>query len=175
MYFSNLILSLETKNYLFPSLQQTSACVCLLPLPAFLHGGQSSNLLRFAAAHHCQQCSRQTEQAQPSRERDTGGDTQRERQACSTAEQSTAAACPSPSATQEHRDACLLPPSQSHGVTLHSHTGFPLDDLHLLRRSVTRLEDSTVTHEASSVSPPLGMLSFLLFYSLLFTLPPPLQ
>lgn len=74
---------------------------------------------------------RQTEQTQPSSERDSGGggDTHRERQACSTAEQSTAAACPSPSATQEQRDACLLPPFHSHGVTLHSHTGFPLDDL----------------------------------------------
>ncbi len=37
-----------------------------------------------------------------------------------------------------------------------------LDDLHLLQRSVTRLEDSTVAQEASSVSPPLGMSSSVL-------------
>lgn len=72
------------------------------------------------------------------------------------------AACPSPSTAQKHTDACLLPPCRSHMSTVSSSSPtwvLSLYNWRLLRRSVARLEDSTVAQEASSVSPPLGVPS----------------
>ena len=164
------------------SMHLSAAVACLSPRwpkrqqPASLRGGSPLPAVL-----------RHTEQAQPSgerareRERERKREEETHREKDQLAQQLSRALlllpAPPPSAAQEHTDACLLPPSHSHMSTASSssHTrALPLDDPHLLQRSVAGREDGSVAQAASGVSPLLDM-SFSAPPSLPGLPPPPQQ